>query len=163
MKNYCVITTLAACLLLTACDKTPDFGVTHSIDLTWTPCGGTKAEDNEEKTSWLVLEHTPAGLGVTITNTMMNCAINALGLTIDVNVEGNVINYDIHQRPLADCICLIEQISSTVEGLIEGNEYILNYNIDFGVALKPIRFKYQSGLKKYVNVQENIDESRYVL
>ena len=93
----------------------------------------------------------------------MNCAINALGLTLDVNVEGNVINYDIHQRPLANCICLIEQISSTVEGLIEGNEYILNYNIDFGVALKPIRFKYQSGLKKYVNVQENIDESRYVL
>ena len=123
----------------------------------------TKGESDKEKTTWLVLEHTPAGLAVTLLDAELNCAIQMNGLTLNVEkVEGNVINYTINLDPLADCNCLIERVSSTVDGLQEGKEYVLNYAISYWLPLKPIKFRYHSGLKKYVDVRKNVDESRII-
>ena len=168
MNNYCLLPTLAACLLLSACAETPNFEVPHSIDLAWTNCAGTKAmdtkgESDKNKTTWLVLEHTPAGLAVTLLDAELNCAIQTDGLTLNVEMaEGNVINYTINLDPLANCNCLIERVSSTVDGLQEGKEYVLNYDISYWLPLKPIKFRYHSGLKMYVDVWKNIDESRII-
>ena len=162
MKSYCLLASLAACLLLSACEKTPNLSLNHSVNLTWADChgfstSGTKAE-TEERNSWLVLEHTPDGLGICITDVDMNCAISHYGLTENVTVEGNTIYYEIQQNLTANCMCRIKQISSTIKGLEEGITYVLNYSIAASpITLKPIRFTYKTGLKKYVDVQKNID------
>ncbi len=167
MKSYCLLASLAACLLLSACEKTPNLSLNHSVNLTWADCPGfsvfgTKAEA-EERNSWLVLEHTPDGLGITITDVDMNCAISHYGLTENVTVEGNTIYYEIQQNLTANCSCRIKEISSTIKGLEEGKTYVLNYSIAASpITLKPIRFTYKHGLKKYVNVEKNIGESRII-
>lgn len=158
MKNTCILTIAAACLMLTACEKWPS--INHSLGLTWTDCASTKATDDsgtrEKEPTMLILEYTDFGLAVTLTNAEMNCAINIDGLKEHVSMEGNVIDYFIEQSNRANCICLIEQITSTIPGLLEGNEYVLKYC--FGPAVKPISFKYEQGFRKRIDVAKNLED-----
>ena len=158
MKNYRLLLTLAVCCLLTACEKWP--AINHSLGLTWTKCASTKAADTKgttEKTpTMLILEHTDFGLAVTLTDAEMNCAIDIDGLVEHLNIEGNVITYVLEQSNRANCICRISQITSTIPGLIEGNEYILKYY--YGPAVKPIKFRYQVGFKKRIDVDKNLED-----
>ena len=101
MKRYCLIT-LAACLVLSACNKENENP--HSIELTWTECastkaGGTKGGTNADTPAQLILEYTESGLAVTLKNAEMNCAINVDGLSLDLSQEGNIINYQVVYEP----------------------------------------------------------------
>ena len=159
MKSYCLIT-LAACLVLSACNKENENP--HSIELTWTECastkaGGTKGGTSADTPAQLILEYTESGLAVTLKNAEMNCAINVDGLSLDLSQEGNIINYQVVQSVTANCTCKIERITSTVTGLEYGKEYVLNYSIKYVPSLKPIKFRFMKGLKMRLNVADYLD------
>ena len=132
MKSYCLIT-LAACLVLSACNKENENP--HSIELTWTECastkaGGTKGGTSADTPAQLILEYTESGLAVTLKNAEMNCAIKLNGIACDVSVDGNTIRYRVYEKdgPTANCFCKVEEMSSVVTGLKEGKEYTFNYS-----------------------------------
>ena len=128
-------------LLLAACSKYP-----HSVEFTHTGCASeTKAETAFK--SELILEYTADGLAVTRTNALMNCSLKEYGLTCESSISGNTVHYAVYETagPSADCICRVERMSSTVPGLREDTEYILEYVCDG--AFIPINFRYHKGLR----------------
>ena len=155
--------TLAAALLLSACEKWP--ASYHSLNLAWTECASTKAAGTKasgEATTWLTLEYTDDGLAVILTDAEMNCAINIDGLDEYVNIEDNVITYTIIQSFRANCNCLIERVSSTITGLETGKKYVLYYS--YGMEnLKPIEFRYEKGFRKRINVKKNLNDTGIVI
>ena len=92
MKSYCLIT-LAACLVLSACNKENENP--HSIELTWTECastkaGGTKGGTSADTPAQLILEYTESGLAVTLKNVQSDGEMTygrAIGTDV---VEGSV-------------------------------------------------------------------------
>ena len=72
------------------------------------------------------------------------------------DIEGNVIHYDVVYEQegvgVADCICLVEKMTSAVTGLEKGKEYIFQYSaLDFG--LKPITITFDRGLHQIYDVE----------
>lgn len=68
-------------------------------------------------------------------------------------MEGNTIHYSVHpdwNGQVADCNCLIKEMSSTVTGLKEGTKYVLDYFCDR--KYEPIGFRYKKGLDMHVNL-----------
>lgn len=135
-----------------------DFNVPYSVDFTHTGCLSTKGEQprdllNDDLVSELVLQYTEAGLAVTRTNARLNCIIKNDGYSCNVSVNGKVIRYEVSHGPYeADCTCLVERMSSTVKGLEEGKEYVLEYSCD-GIPVT-VEFKYTQNLKRRINVDK---------
>lgn len=128
-------------LLFVACNK-----ISPSVEFTHTGCASeTKSGDGLK--SELILEYTADGLAITRTHALMNCSLKEYGLTCEASVTGNVVHYSVYETagPIADCICRVEQMSSTVTGLKEDVEYILEYTCD-GTFI-PINFRYWKGLR----------------
>ena len=106
--------------------------------------------------SLLTLKYENGDLRVTRTNAELNCAFKERGLTCKAYIEGNVIHYDVVYEQegvgVADCICLVEKMTSAVTGLEKGKEYIFQYSaLDFG--LKPITFTFDRNLHQIYDVE----------
>lgn len=141
-------------LLLASCTG---FDVVTSVELTHTGCANdTKGLfGNDDDTPYLYLEKTSEGLAVTRTNAILNCIIKTSdnALVCDVEIVGSDIYYSVYERegPLANCICPVERISSTITGLKEDTEYVLHYSC--GGNFLPINFRYHKGLKLKLNLE----------
>ena len=137
------------------------FNIEHSINFTHTGCAtqtkGLFGSDDEKP--MLYLEYTSKGLAVTRTNAMMNCIIKTDkdALVCDVEIKGEDIYYCVHEweGPVANCICPVEKLSSTVTGLKENTEYVLHYTC--GGSYLPINFRYHKGLKLKLNLEHYED------
>ena len=156
MKNS--ISFLSALLLFAGCSG---FDIVSSVELTHTGCANeTKGLfGNDDDTPMLYLEKTEVGLAVTRTNAVMNCIIKNSddALVCDVRIEGSDIYYSVYERegPLANCICPVNRISSTVTGLVDNTEYILHYSC--GRPYMPINFRYHKGLKLKLDLRDYED------
>ena len=155
---------LMGLLLLCSCSRS---GREYTIELTHTGCKGdtksselpegipqTKGLFGEDRYGTLNLIHTDKGLAVVTENVELNCAFK-LGLVCDVEISGNEIHYRIHQKDediSANCICTVEQISSVVQGLTEGKDYILDYRCEYIHAI--INFTYRKSLNKSFDLEK---------
>lgn len=137
---------LGILLLLTGCDQS-EGGLPQSWDFVSTGCASATKAGMYGAESSLILEYTETGLLVTRKNAEMNCSIKKDGIGCDVSVEGGVILYKTYEKdgPTANCICLVEEMSSTVSGLKEGVEYTLYYWCTSELPLVPISFTYGKG------------------
>ena len=144
MRKICLV--LGVVLLLSGCDRS-EGGLPQSWDFISTGCASaTKAGMYGAEPS-LRLEYTETGLLVTRKNAEMNCSIKKDGIGCDASVEGGVILYKTYEKdgPTANCICLVEEMSSTVSGLTEGADYTLYYWCTSELPLVPIDFTYKEG------------------
>ena len=103
-----------------------------SKDFTHTGCAQSqklKAGPDDEELSLLTLEYKDGNLLVTRTNARVNCSVKEYGLLCDVSVDGNVIHYKVYEKDghSANCVCVVEKISSVVTGLRTGEEYTFDY------------------------------------
>ena len=106
--------------------------------------------------SLLTLKYENGDLRVIRTNAELNCAFKERGLTCKAYIEGNVIHYDVvyekDEQMVANCFCLVEQMTSAVAGLEKGKDYILQFSVpDF--VLKPITFTFNEELHKIFDVE----------
>ena len=145
----------AALLLFAGCS---DFDIVSSVELTHTGCANeTKGlfGGNDSK-PMLYLEKTQVGLAITRTNARLNCIIKDSddALVCDVRIEGTDIYYSVYERegPIANCMCPVERISSTVTGLQNNTEYVLHYFC--GESYMPINFRYRDGLKLKLDLRD---------
>lgn len=152
MKKAFLLIVLAV-LVFPGCKK-----IQHSVEFTYTDCVTTKSADTkglfgDGQVSELILEYTSFGLAVTHLNAPVNCAFKTTGLNCEAFLEGNVLHYwvTLQEGPVADCTCLLGQMSSTVSGLDEGKDYILDYVCEF-THLEPITFKYEKGFRRSIDV-----------
>ena len=115
----------------------------------------TKGLFGDNVTSRLILEYTSSGLAVTRTNATLNCIYDKVGLACEPTIEGNVLHYKVYipSEEAANCVCLCERMSSTVSGLEEGKEYVLEYSSP-DAKLGKISFKYKRGLRLSVDVDD---------
>ena len=71
--------------------------------------------------SLLKIKYEQGDLRVTLTNAELNCAFKELGFKCKASIEGNVIHYDVvyekDEQMVANCFCLVEQMTSAVAGL----------------------------------------------
>lgn len=141
-----------AAMLLCGCAKE---SLRPSLDFTHSGCASgvpeTKGIFHED--SKLYLKYTDKGLAVIHTNAEVNCIIKENGYVCEVSVEGNTIHYSVHpdwNGPVANCNCLVKEMSSTVTGLKEGTKYVLDYFCDRNY--EPIEFVYKKGLDMHVNL-----------
>ena len=142
---------LLTVLLLAGCSK-EDLQLPLTGEIVSTGCASeTKAGLFSKGEPRLILEYTPDGLRVTMKNAEMNCSIKNGGISCNVSVEGNVIRYAAYPTdgPTANCICLVEEMSSIVTGLKEGREYTIYYSCVY--ALVPIDFTYRKGFRKVID------------
>ena len=100
-----------------------------------TGCAGspfTRGINGSEGESLLTIKYEDGGLRVTRTNAVMNCSIKNGGITCSATVDGNVIHYWATETdgPSANCMCLVEEMSSVVTGLQTGKEYTLDYRCE---------------------------------
>ena len=152
----CLFVLMAVSLVLSACTKAP-----HSQEFTWTDCASTKSGADtkgrfgDNVTSRLILEYTSSGLAVTRTNATLNCIYDKVGLACEPTIEGDVLQYKVYipSEEAANCVCLCERMSSTVSGLEEGKEYVLEYSSP-DAKLGKISFKYKRGLRLSVDVDD---------
>ena len=157
MKRTLLI--MLALAALAGCTKwnTPDSEEnTLSKDFKHTGCAADTRGLYTDDPSLLTLKYENGDLRVTRTNAELNCAFKERGLTCKAYVEGNIIHYDVvyekEMEGVADCICLVEKMTSVVTGLEKGKEYIFQYSaLDFG--LKPITFTFDSSLHKIYDVE----------
>lgn len=141
---------IAAVLLLGACAGKQAQEGPVSVDFHHTGCGrgeAVKADAFGEEIPELTLEYTDGGLFITRTNAILNCSIGQGGISCDLTVTDNVINYKAYETDGATlkCVCPVEQMTALVTGLREKTEYILNYTCDG--SYRPITFYYAKGLK----------------
>ena len=96
-----------------------------------TGCAGSPTTKSEAE-SLLTLKYEDGGLRVTRTNAVMNCSIKDYGMVCQVSTEGNVIHYSVTETdgPTANCVCLVEEMSSVITGLKEGMEYTFDYHCE---------------------------------
>ena len=142
-KAYLV---LGAVLLLVGCSRNEDV-LPQSWDFINTGCASATKGGIYGAEPSLKLEYTPDGLLVTRKNAEMNCSIKMGGIGCDASVEGGMILYKTYEKngPSANCICLVEEMSSTVSGLKEGVDYTLYYWCTSELPLVPIDFTYKEG------------------
>ena len=119
-------------------------------EFTHTGCASgamTKAAGDAENLSLLILRYEDGDLRVTRTNARMNCSIKQGGIVCESSVDGNVIHYKVYEKdgPNANCICLVEEMSSVVTGLKPGKEYTFDYYCSYGYT--PFTFVFKKGLR----------------
>lgn len=133
---------------------------TLSKDFKHTGCSPVTRGLYTDDPSLLTLKYENGDLRVTRTNAELNCAFKERGLTCKAYIEGNVIHYDVVYEQegigVADCICLVEKMTSTVSGLEEGQVYVLQYS-DLDFSLKPITFTFKKGLHEIYDVESLYD------
>ena len=107
----------------------------------------TKAGSNGEDASLLILKYEDGNLRVTRTNAMMNCSIKQGGITCEVSVDGNIVQYKVYEKdgPNANCMCRVEEMTSVVTGLQTGKEYSLDYYCSHAYS-RLIPFTFRKGL-----------------
>lgn len=126
-------------------------------EFTHTGCAGspaTKGLFGSDSASLLTLKYEDGGLRVTRTNAEMNCSIKLNGMDCQVSVEGNVIHYWVTEAdgPTANCICLVEKMSSVVSGLQEGKEYIFDYSCGVGRSYPSFPFVFKKGFNQIIDL-----------
>ena len=153
MKKKAFLLISLAALVFPCCKK-----IQHSVEFTYTDCVSTKSAETkglfgDGQVSELILEYTSFGLSVTHLNAPVNCAFKTTGLNCEAFLEGNVLHYwvTLPEGPVANCTCLLGQMGSTVSGLDEGKEYILDYVCEF-THLEPISFTYNKGFRRSIDV-----------
>ena len=133
---------------------------TLSKDFKHTGCSPVTRGLYTDDPSLLTLKYENGDLRVTRTNAELNCAFKERGLTCKAYIEGNVIHYDVVYEQegigVANCICLVEKMTSTVSGLEEGQVYVLQYS-DLDFSLKPITFTFKKGLHEIYDVESLYD------
>ena len=106
--------------------------------------------------SLLTLKYENGDLRVTRTNAELNCSFKDLGLTCEAYLEGNTIHYNVVCERAgygeANCVCLVEKMTSAVTGLERGKEYIFQYSA-LGFGLKPITFTFDRNLHQIYDVE----------
>lgn len=106
--------------------------------------------------SLLSLKYENGDLRVTRTNAELNCSFKNLGLTCEAYLEGNIIHYNVVCERAgygeANCVCLVEKMTSAVTGLERGKEYIFQYSA-LGFGLKPITFTFDRNLHQIYDVE----------
>lgn len=113
----------------------------------------TKAASDVTADPTLTLEYTNDGLRLVRTYTEMNCSIKNGGIVCDVSVDGRTVHYSVYEKdgPSANCICVVDQMTTVIPGLSEGVEYTLDYSVS-GVHYSPIDFTYTSNLVKIIDL-----------
>lgn len=108
--------------------------------------------DAETPESWLTLSYEDGGLRVTRKNALVNCSVRDGGLVCEVSIEGKTIHYTVYEKdgPTANCLCLVEEMSSVVTGLSIGKEYTLDYYC--AREYSPITFVFNKGLFSIVEM-----------
>ena len=77
----------------------------------------------------LILKYEGGDLRVTRKNVNTSCGIkNEGGLICESSVEGADIYYKIYETAPANCICIVEEMSSAISGLKVGKEYQFHLN-----------------------------------
>lgn len=151
MKKFLLITFALAAL--SGCAK---WVGEHSKDFTHTGCSTDTRGLYTDDPSLLTIKYEDGDLRVTRTNAELNCAFKERGLVCNTRIEGNVIHYDVdyerEEDMVANCICLVEKMTSTVSGLEEGQVYVLQYS-DLDFSLKPITFTFKKGLHEIYDVE----------
>ena len=125
-----------------------------SYDFIHSGCAKTTKAGVYDADSELRLTYTPEGLLVTRKNAEVNCIIKNGGvLECKVSVDAGTIGYQVvlDSDLSANCTCLVEEMSSTVEGLSEGTEYTLYYWCADELPLVPISFTFEKGLDMVVD------------
>ena len=124
----------------------------QTLSFTDTGCSrspASRAESDETGISLLVLRYEDGNLRVTKTNTILCCSIKYGGLVSDVTVQGNEIHYNVYEKdgPNVNCFCQVDEISSLISGLSEGQEYTFSYHYGSN-AIPPtsVNFVFQEGL-----------------
>ena len=145
---------LLGLVLLAGCSKS---NANRSKEFTHTGCA-SDTRSAETRAGWfgddpslLKLKYEDGGLRVTRTNATMNCSINSGGIVCDVSVKGNVISYFVYEKdgPTANCICPVEEMSSVVTGLQEGQEYTLEYRC---YQSANVSFTFKKSLNKIIDL-----------
>ena len=161
MKKILLITLALAALA--GCTKwnTPDSEEnTLSKDFKHTGCAADTRGLYTDDPSLLTLKYENGDLRVTRTNAELNCAFKERGLTCKAYVEGNIIHYDVvyekEENMVANCICLVEKMTSAVTGLERGQKYTLDYSV-LGYRLKPITFTFNKDLYQIYDVESMYD------
>ena len=154
-----VIILLSALAALAGCAKwgSPDSeGESLSKEFKHTGCSGDTRGLYTNDPSLLTIKYEHGDLRVTQTNAELNCAFKERGLKCNAYIEGNVIHYDVvyekEMEMVANCICLVEKMTSAVTGLEKGNVYTLQYSV-LDYALKPITFTFNEDLHKVFDVE----------
>ena len=154
-----VIIMLSVLAAVASCTKwnSPDSeGESLSKDFKHTGCSGDTRGLYTNDPSLLTLKYENGDLRVTQTNAELNCAFKNRGLKCKAYVEGFVIHYDVvYEKEMegeANCICLVEKMTSAVTGLQKGIVYTLQYSV-LGFGLKPITFTFDRGLHQIYDVE----------
>ena len=154
-----VIILLSALAALTGCAKGgfPDSeGEMLSKEFEHTGCSSETKGFYTNDPSLLKIKYEQGNLRVTLTNAELNCAFKERGLKCNAYIEGNILHYDVvyekDEQMVANCFCLVEQMTSAVAGLEKGKDYILQFSVpDF--VLKPITFTFNEELHKIFDVE----------
>ena len=154
-----VIILLSALAALTGCAKGgfPDSeGEMLSKEFEHTGCSSETKGFYTNDPSLLKIKYEQGDLRVTLTNAELNCAFKERGLKCNAYIEGNILHYDVvyekNEQMVANCFCLVEQMTSAEESLEKGKDYILQFSVpDF--VLKPITFTFNEELHKIFDVE----------
>lgn len=151
MKRIILIL-FSSCLLWTCSKETK----VELVSFTDTGCGSETVEpatrSGDQAESQLLLEYSKEGLVVTRTNARMNCAIKNGGIACDVSINGNVIILDVYELgEKMRCICPVKKMTSTIAGLSQGSDYVLDYRCG-GTKYGPFEFRYDKGLQQLIDI-----------
>ena len=131
-----VIILLSALAALTGCAKGgfPDSeGEMLSKEFEHTGCSSETKGFYTNDPSLLKIKYEQGDLRVTLTNAELNCAFKERGLKCNAYIEGNILHYDVvyekDEQMVANCFCLVEQMTSAVAGLEKVFDVESLYNI----------------------------------
>ena len=161
MKKFLLITLALAAMA--GCTKwiTSDTGDDSlTKDFKHTGCSPQTRGLYTDDPSLLTIKYENGCLRVTQTNAELNCAFKSRGLTCKVSIEDDIIHYNVvyekEEEMVANCICLVEKMTSAVTGLEIGKKYTLDYSV-LGFGLKPITFTFNKDLHQIYNVESMYD------
>ena len=139
---------LLALALLAGCRKTEQPTVE---DFIYSDC--TRDDYKHIDLSLLTLKFDDGNLSVTRSDAWMNCSFQTRGLVCTVSVSGEDIYYRVdyeNEGAEVKCVCLVENMSSVVTGLIPGKTYSFHYYCCQNY--KPFSFTFKDGLISVVDV-----------
>lgn len=137
-----VLTVLAGCNTLDHPGNLQEGEVVHSGCAT-----ATKSFLDDDNPPLLTLKYKDGGLLVTCTNMYMNCSIKNNGIGCHVSVEGEDIHCSFYEKdgPVANCVCLVQSMSTIIKGLENGKRYNFHYG-----SYEPVQFTFNVGLIKII-------------
>jgi serpin B len=120
----------------------------------------TKSVIDDDNPPLLTLKYKDGGLLVTCSNTYMNCSIKESGIACHVSVEGDAIHCNFYEKdgPTANCICLVESMSTIIKGLETGKEYSFYYG-----SYEPIKFTFRVGFIQIIDPETLEISDDYIL